>query len=305
MELRQLRHLLMILEKGSINRAASSLNISQPSLSNSIKMLERSLGAELLIRGGSGVSLTEIGREFTKYAKVIVRESEKAFSEVTAMRGSGQGRITVGVQSGLNFGFASHVSSQFITQVKTVSLDLVTSSYTLAQVTRYLQTAEWDLAVTLLLTDLDTESALPGIVVERIAPISSRVYCRPLHPLAKRGKATSEDLAHCEWASTKSGNVEARLRAAFESTGAEPALRFRTDSMELLSTLVEGHDLLCLLPAVTAAEAVQAGRLVELKQDIFAIEASICLLHPEITERTPPIRKLMSLFRERAREMLS
>ncbi len=93
MELRQLRYFLTVLRLGSINRAAAELHLTQPSLSHSIKALERSVGAELIIRGGGGVRATVIGEEFALYANTAVREAEKAKAVVATSRGTGAGRI--------------------------------------------------------------------------------------------------------------------------------------------------------------------------------------------------------------------
>ena len=57
---RHLRIVLAIAQHGTFNRAAASLNMSQPALSKSISLLERALGVKLFDRGKQGTSLTEI-----------------------------------------------------------------------------------------------------------------------------------------------------------------------------------------------------------------------------------------------------
>ncbi len=76
MTLIQLSYLITIAETGSLNKAAEQLYVSQPSLTNAVKELERELGVTLLYRSGRGVTLTNDGVEFLHYAKEIYRQYE-------------------------------------------------------------------------------------------------------------------------------------------------------------------------------------------------------------------------------------
>ena len=73
MTLNQLRNVIAIADTGSMNEAAKKLYIAQPSLSQSIKELEKEIGAELFRRGNRGVFLTVEGEEFLSYARQVVQ----------------------------------------------------------------------------------------------------------------------------------------------------------------------------------------------------------------------------------------
>lgn len=62
MDIRQLEYFLAIVDRGGFNRAASALYVSQPSLSQAVRALERDLGSELFHRIGRRAVLTEAGR---------------------------------------------------------------------------------------------------------------------------------------------------------------------------------------------------------------------------------------------------
>ena len=68
MTLTQLRYIIAIADTGSMNEAAKSLFISQPSLSLAVKELEKEIGTELFKRSNRGVSVTQEGMEFLSYA---------------------------------------------------------------------------------------------------------------------------------------------------------------------------------------------------------------------------------------------
>jgi DNA-binding transcriptional LysR family regulator len=72
MTLIQLKYLLEVADKGSINKAAKSLYISQPSLSNAIKEIENELHIEIFERTNKGILVTVEGAEFLGYARQIV-----------------------------------------------------------------------------------------------------------------------------------------------------------------------------------------------------------------------------------------
>lgn len=58
---------------GSIVQASKELHLSQPAISTQIKLLEDSLGSELLQREGRKLVLTEMGRTVFRYADEIFR----------------------------------------------------------------------------------------------------------------------------------------------------------------------------------------------------------------------------------------
>lgn len=78
MELRQLRYFLEILEAGSLSRAATSLYIAQPALSQQMQKLEAELGTPLLTRSARGVTPTDAGRRLALHARHILEQVEQA-----------------------------------------------------------------------------------------------------------------------------------------------------------------------------------------------------------------------------------
>ncbi|MDO4519788.1 MAG: LysR family transcriptional regulator [Eubacteriales bacterium] len=76
MTLAQLRYAITVTEAGSMNEAARSLFISQPSLSSAIRELEEEIGIELFHRTNRGVSMTPEGEEFIGYARQVVEQYE-------------------------------------------------------------------------------------------------------------------------------------------------------------------------------------------------------------------------------------
>lgn len=95
-ELRYLRHFVAAVEKGGIGKAARSLNISQPGLTRSIRLLEQHLQIPLFERGTKGVTPTSYGVNFYSRARSILSETERAELEISEMRGETGKLVTIG-----------------------------------------------------------------------------------------------------------------------------------------------------------------------------------------------------------------
>ncbi|NYB73686.1 LysR family transcriptional regulator [Sedimentibacter hydroxybenzoicus DSM 7310] len=76
MTLQQLRYAIAIADCNSMNKAAQSLFISQPSLSASIRELENEIGIAIYKRTNRGITITPEGEEFLGYARQVTEQYE-------------------------------------------------------------------------------------------------------------------------------------------------------------------------------------------------------------------------------------
>ena len=75
----RLKAFMAVAGTGSFTKAARSLGVSQPAISQNISELERLIGGSLFERGrGSSISLTPKGEEFLPYARQILYWYEAA-----------------------------------------------------------------------------------------------------------------------------------------------------------------------------------------------------------------------------------
>mgnify|MGYP001633181924 FL=1 len=74
-----------VAKEQNITKASENLNISQPAISKTIKLLEEKLGGTLFVRTKKGVILTEEGKEFYSYitkAMEYINSAENKFSDL-------------------------------------------------------------------------------------------------------------------------------------------------------------------------------------------------------------------------------
>ena len=76
MKLEWMHCFVEIAATGSLNKAADNLYLTQPAVSKMMQALEKELGVTLLLRRKTGVSLTEHGELFLRYAKTILHSYE-------------------------------------------------------------------------------------------------------------------------------------------------------------------------------------------------------------------------------------
>ncbi|SEM55793.1 DNA-binding transcriptional regulator, LysR family [Mesobacillus persicus] len=86
MTLQQLKYVIEVARSRSINKAAQSLFISQPSLSNALKELEEEIGITIFSRTNKGIVITPEGSEFLGYARQVVEQAELLENRYTKTR---------------------------------------------------------------------------------------------------------------------------------------------------------------------------------------------------------------------------
>jgi LysR family hca operon transcriptional activator len=95
-ELRHLRYFVAVAEELSFTRAAARLRTAQPSLSQQIRQLEKSVGVKLLDRSRHHVGLTNAGRIFLQQAKDILARVEHAGRLAQQAADGRAGELSVG-----------------------------------------------------------------------------------------------------------------------------------------------------------------------------------------------------------------
>ncbi|MED0672267.1 LysR family transcriptional regulator [Aneurinibacillus aneurinilyticus] len=96
MELRQLEYFRSVCQELHFTRAAEKIGISQPSLSQQIRLLEHEIGTPLFDRIGKKTALTESGRLLLKYTQNIFHELEQAQAAIKELNGLQRGSISIG-----------------------------------------------------------------------------------------------------------------------------------------------------------------------------------------------------------------
>ena len=102
-ELRHLRYFVAVAEELHFGRAAQRLNISQPPLSQQIRILEQEIGAQLFSRTNRSVSLTAAGQQFLLDARLILQNVNQAADKAARIHRGEEGELRIGFTSSSPF----------------------------------------------------------------------------------------------------------------------------------------------------------------------------------------------------------
>lgn len=102
MELRQIEAFLAVAEELHFGRAAERLRMAQSPLSQTIRKLEKDLGAPLFERNTRSVTLTTAGHSLLPHARKILEEVDLARRSIQAESGTVYGKLAIGFSGALN-----------------------------------------------------------------------------------------------------------------------------------------------------------------------------------------------------------
>lgn len=261
MDLRHLRHALILAEARNFQRAADTLHISQSALSRSIQALERSIGAKLFDRGKRDVEPTEIGRLLLEHAVHVEGAARDLRREIALARGLESGELSVGAGPFGGIALLGAVTARLSRLYPKLRIKLVIAPW--HELPDRLRAREIDVMV----ADLRSIRAMDEFETMNLARHPARLMCRADHPLMRLDHPTVEDLLRYPLAGPELTDddmtsvlslIPASLRAHVQRKG---ILTIISDSAPLLSTLVQQSDCLALLYVFLVEQELRSGQL--------------------------------------------
>lgn len=151
MNTKQFRYVLALAQEGSFSRAAETLGISQPSLSQYVKKIETEMNVTLFDRTGSDVRLTDAGRVYVDAGRRILdleHQMEVSFSDLAEYR---TGSLIIGSAPYRAASMMPQIARAF--QAIRPGMHLVVREGTTSELVEGMEHGEFDLALTLLPID--------------------------------------------------------------------------------------------------------------------------------------------------------
>ncbi|MGI8645002.1 MAG: LysR family transcriptional regulator [Nocardioides sp.] len=299
LSLHQLRCFLAAFEHGSLTAAAEELGYAQPSVSEQIRTLERSLEVELFHRVGRGVVPSAAGESLRPYAEQAVGAAEEARRAVQAVTSLETGTIRFGI-----FGIARlYVSATLVADVLArypgVRVELIGQNS--SEVLEDLRRGRIEAA---MIAAPQTSEGLAVIPVAR----DELVYLsadpdRLTSPVtAKRLAQAQLVMSDTTWRASDSGRLI--LRRMLHEAGYNPSTRIEVEDVEtavelmgagLADTIVAKGAALELLPRLAPAAGWVSLRPRQF--DTFAI------VHRAGARLSPAARLMIELATARIREV--
>ncbi|MGF1682110.1 LysR family transcriptional regulator [Photobacterium minamisatsumaniensis] len=121
---KQYRQFLAIAELGNISLAAEQLSLSQPTLTNNMKKLEKSLGVDLFIRRSKGVELTEYGKLLQEQTLDLSRRHDAMLHQLADLKARKTEKIKMGTGDAWWEVFVKEALQTYSQQYSAISIQL-------------------------------------------------------------------------------------------------------------------------------------------------------------------------------------
>jgi DNA-binding transcriptional LysR family regulator len=254
-DLRRLRLLRELEERGTLGAVAAALGYSPSAVSQQLAVLEKEVGVRLLAKAGRGVRLTDAGQLLSRHARVLLSAAEAAGADLASLTGEIRGTVRAG-------GLQSATRHLLIPAVAAMMADhplvrLEVAEVELEQALPDLRLGTLDLAVS------DEYDGHPrprpaGLTFAVIHEEPLQLVLPAAHPGARGGGPVAiAALREETWAASAAGTGHhAMVVGTCRSLGGyEPDLRHRSNDADVHLELVRRTGAVALLPAMTLPTA--------------------------------------------------
>ena len=193
MNIQQLRYVVAIANSGTFREAAEKMYVSQPSLSISVRDLEKELGFKIFRRTSSGTFLTRRGMEFYEKAQELVKGFD-VFQNQYANPEEEKDEFSIASQ---HYDFLPPTITAFSQQYPEYKNFRIFESTTV-QILDEVAQGHSEIGI-IYLNNQNQKGIMQrveklGLEVIELIPFKTHIYLREGHPLAKKKELVMEDL---------------------------------------------------------------------------------------------------------------
>jgi DNA-binding transcriptional LysR family regulator len=241
MELKQLNYFVAVVNHMSFSKAAEKLHISQPSLSNAIKNLERDLGFQIIERNTRNIRLTEAGEVLYDRAIHLLSEMTIVKKEMEELRLVGKGELQIGMIESVKYWipkvivrYNEHFSEMHIRLTEVLGGSDVKNS---------LRKYETHAIITnQLIMEVDIETV--PLYKEKLV-----LVLHVSHPMANRESITLKELEYEPFIiSTEGFQTREDILRAFTLDDTEPTIKYEIERFETALSLVSENLGIAFIP---------------------------------------------------------
>jgi DNA-binding transcriptional LysR family regulator len=294
---RQLIYLLAIAESGSFSRAAASLRMSQPALSNSIASLERRLDTKLLDRGRSGAALTDAGRVLVRHATILKTQMGRAMEEIDLQRQASSGPLVIGVTPVAAASLVPRALARLKREMPQLAIRVHETVFK-EGMDGLLQGS-----LDVMVGPIGVYPPVDGIEEQQIAVDPFSIVVRNGHRLAKRRSLSLRQMTDVEWVlPSDQGAFHRQLEALFVIAGLGwPKNAIATNSMMAMKSIAMHGDCVALMPKQLVELERKAGLLVTVRLVEGGVSRALGISFARDRSLSPPAETFVQILHDCAR----
>ena len=287
-DLADLRAFVAVAELNSFRAAADAIHLSQPALSRRVEKLESALGVRLFERTTRSVSLTAVGRDFSRKARALLDDLEDSLLSMQAVAASQQGEVVIACVPSAVYYFLPKVLRDFHDQHPRIRVRIIDDSANAAL--ESVARGEADFGINIIGTQE------PEIEFEAILKEPFVVACHRSHPLARLKKASWAQLADYDFMTVdKSSGNRLLVDLALANSAIRPSWVFEAKHVSTLLGLVEAGLGVAVVPRLSMPQGEHAT-LAQVALVEPTIDRTVGLIRRRGRELPPAARKLYELI---------
>ncbi len=297
-DLRQCRHVLALDQHRNFARAADALGLTQPALTRSLQVLEKSIGARLFDRNRTRVEPTPVGERLIERARLLVNQARDIEQDLKQMLGLEVGLLRIGAgpyPADLSVGTAV---GRLVKHHPALMVDLSVADW--SDLIRRVASGELELAI----ADTRVAEQDDRLVVESLPRHQLNFFCRTGHPLAGRTGLTLERMRQFPLVGTALPPQLAAL-AAKEGKGMRANLpagvtapEIRVDTFPLARRIVMESDAIGGAVPSQIEDSVARGEVVTLPLDLPWLKTGYGIIRLANRTPSPAAESFMQILRE-------
>lgn len=288
-EIRHLRYFLAVAETANFTRAAERLGVSQPSVSQQLKELERKLGTPLFARLGKEVRLTDAGVAFRQHAEVVVKKLDEACGSVGQVTGLVRGHLEVGVIPALHLAWVPKVLGRLAADHP--GLSIAVHERPTRAVEREVESGRIALGLGIM-----TRSS-PNLRYERLVTEPFVLIARDDHAFARRRSVDTKELADTRLILLpETFDIRLAIDEHFLRAKLRPKVAFEIDTIDATLAAVHAAGTPTILPRIVLDGRASDG-LVALELGPTTRTMDFGLIWRRGNETSPPARQFAETLR--------
>jgi DNA-binding transcriptional LysR family regulator len=296
LDVRRLRVLKEVAEKGSFSAAAESLAYTQSAVSQQIAALEREAGATLVDRGPRGIRLTDAGRALVVHADDILCRLGAAEAELEAIAGLRGGRVRLSAFPTAGATIVPLAVKTFMARHPGVELQLVEREP--EDGVAMLKSGDLDIALSIGYEGAGTvHNPTEGIEELDLFDDPTYIAMQVDHRLARKPRPKLAEFSDDAWIhSACKGTCGAVALRALNNAGFDPTIVFETDDYNVAQGLVAAGMGVTLLPEMALSNLREDIVVRPLGNQVTHRRIMACLL--DGSYRSPATEAMLAVLRE-------
>lgn len=288
MNLRKLKHLLAVIEHGSVRAASEQVHLSQPALSRSLSSLEHELGIALLDRTYGQIVQAAYAKPVIDHLRRICAEDRALRETIRRIKGLDEGEVRVG------FGpFAAATALRPVMQEVMSSYPNLSFTLEIANTGLLLELLRQD-RLDIVIGDSRYLDQPEGISIIALKHQTIAIAVQPEHELTASPPPLT--LADLQTHTTGSPTLPDELAKQLRKHGLADFPTVTCDDMRVLVDLAERTELVVILPQLVVKERVRRGSLTTLELAMpFRPHTNPCIMHISGRMLGPASRLLIDL----------